>query len=168
MSPPKRLSTTGWKWWKKQTIDLPQVQMELVDILHFSTCRTPSSKPTGQQADGCARAGMADLATPALVTLDGKTYSLGATTMAQPACVGKHARTAARYVPASSRLVIGFGARPGWKRPARYAAHAPAPRYRHRCPAAGGGGHPEQGLANLRDMPGGAGIVRQAKARVVD
>ncbi|PJI52103.1 dUTPase, partial [Methylobacterium radiotolerans] len=20
----------GWKWWKKQTIDLPQVQMELV------------------------------------------------------------------------------------------------------------------------------------------
>jgi hypothetical protein len=25
----------GWKWWKKQTPDLPQVQLELVDIWHF-------------------------------------------------------------------------------------------------------------------------------------
>jgi len=25
----------GWKWWKKQTLDLPQLQMELVDIWHF-------------------------------------------------------------------------------------------------------------------------------------
>lgn len=25
----------GWKWWKKQTMDLPQLQMELVDIWHF-------------------------------------------------------------------------------------------------------------------------------------
>lgn len=25
----------GWKWWKKQTRDLPQLQMELVDIWHF-------------------------------------------------------------------------------------------------------------------------------------
>jgi len=25
----------GWKWWKKQEIDLPQLQMELVDIWHF-------------------------------------------------------------------------------------------------------------------------------------
>jgi len=25
----------GWKWWKKQEIDLPQVQLELVDIFHF-------------------------------------------------------------------------------------------------------------------------------------
>lgn len=25
----------GWKWWKKQTCDLPQLQMELVDIFHF-------------------------------------------------------------------------------------------------------------------------------------
>lgn len=25
----------GWKWWKKQTPDMPQVQMELVDIWHF-------------------------------------------------------------------------------------------------------------------------------------
>jgi dimeric dUTPase (all-alpha-NTP-PPase superfamily) len=25
----------GWKWWKKQVRDLPQLQMELVDIWHF-------------------------------------------------------------------------------------------------------------------------------------
>jgi dimeric dUTPase (all-alpha-NTP-PPase superfamily) len=25
----------GWKWWKKQQRDLPQLQMELVDIWHF-------------------------------------------------------------------------------------------------------------------------------------
>ena len=25
----------GWKWWKKQNRDLPQLQMELVDIWHF-------------------------------------------------------------------------------------------------------------------------------------
>lgn len=25
----------GWKWWKKQEMDLPQVQLELVDIFHF-------------------------------------------------------------------------------------------------------------------------------------
>ena len=26
----------GWKWWKAQTLDLPQVQMELVDVWHFA------------------------------------------------------------------------------------------------------------------------------------
>jgi dimeric dUTPase (all-alpha-NTP-PPase superfamily) len=26
----------GWKWWKAQKCDLPQVQMELVDIWHFA------------------------------------------------------------------------------------------------------------------------------------
>lgn len=25
----------GWKWWKKQQLDLPQAQLEVVDILHF-------------------------------------------------------------------------------------------------------------------------------------
>lgn len=25
----------GWKWWKKQALDLPQLQMELIDIWHF-------------------------------------------------------------------------------------------------------------------------------------
>ena len=26
----------GWKWWKAQHKDLPQLQMELVDIWHFA------------------------------------------------------------------------------------------------------------------------------------
>ena len=26
----------GWKWWKKQTCDMEQLQMELVDIWHFT------------------------------------------------------------------------------------------------------------------------------------
>lgn len=26
----------GWKWWKKQAMDLPQLQMELIDIWHFA------------------------------------------------------------------------------------------------------------------------------------
>lgn len=26
----------GWKWWKKQSADLPQVKLELVDIWHFA------------------------------------------------------------------------------------------------------------------------------------
>lgn len=25
----------GWKWWKKQLMDLPQLQMEVIDIWHF-------------------------------------------------------------------------------------------------------------------------------------
>lgn len=29
----------GWKWWKKQTMDLAQLQMELVDIFHFYLSR---------------------------------------------------------------------------------------------------------------------------------
>jgi hypothetical protein len=64
----------GWKWWKKQTIDLPQVQMELVDILHFYLSHT-IVQAGGQQAEA-ASALMADLATPASVTLDGRAYAL--------------------------------------------------------------------------------------------
>ena len=66
----------GWKWWKKQTIDLPQVQMELVDILHFYLSHT-IVQAGGKQADA-ARLLMEDLATAASVTLDGKAYALDA------------------------------------------------------------------------------------------
>lgn len=69
----------GWKWWKKQTIDLPQVQMELVDILHFYLSHT-IVQHGGQQEDA-ARTLMADLASPASVVLDGKTYTLDALTV---------------------------------------------------------------------------------------
>lgn len=64
----------GWKWWKKQTIDLPQVQMELVDILHFYLSHTIVE--ASGQLDGAAAALVADLATPPTVMLDGKAYAL--------------------------------------------------------------------------------------------
>lgn len=64
----------GWKWWKKQTIDLPQVQMELVDILHFYLSHTLA------QANGdvkvAADALLADLVGAASITLDGTRYAL--------------------------------------------------------------------------------------------
>lgn len=64
----------GWKWWKKQTIDLPQVQMELVDILHFYLSHT-IVEARGDVA-AAARALVADLAGPASVALDGKSHAL--------------------------------------------------------------------------------------------
>nr|WP_315846682.1 dUTPase [uncultured Achromobacter sp.] len=64
----------GWKWWKKQTIDLPQVQMELVDILHFYLSHTIVE--ARGKLDGAADALVADLATAPSVVLDGKTYAL--------------------------------------------------------------------------------------------
>ncbi len=66
----------GWKWWKKQSIDLPQVQMELVDILHFYLSHTLAQ--AGGDIDRAARALLDDLASPASVTLDGRAYELPA------------------------------------------------------------------------------------------
>ena len=64
----------GWKWWKKQTIDLPQVQMELVDILHFYLSHTLVS--AGGSASDAAMLLVADLASPDGIVLDGHTYRL--------------------------------------------------------------------------------------------
>ena len=64
----------GWKWWKKQTIDLPQVQMELVDILHFYLSHTLVS--AGGSAGDAALLLVADLASPDAIALDGRTYHL--------------------------------------------------------------------------------------------
>nr|WP_233161374.1 MULTISPECIES: dUTP diphosphatase [unclassified Achromobacter] len=63
----------GWKWWKKQTLDLPQVQMELIDILHFYLSHVIV---VNDGAEGAARALMADLAGSDDIVLDGKTYAL--------------------------------------------------------------------------------------------
>jgi len=35
MEAAEALDHHGWKWWKKHSIDLPQLQLELVDIWHF-------------------------------------------------------------------------------------------------------------------------------------
>ena len=39
----------GWKWWKKQEPDLPQVRIELVDIWHFIMSHTMEQYPGAQQ-----------------------------------------------------------------------------------------------------------------------
>lgn len=66
----------GWKWWKKQVLDLPQVQMELIDILHFYLSHTIVAANGSTEA--AARTLVDDLAGPASVTLDGRTYDLSA------------------------------------------------------------------------------------------
>lgn len=64
----------GWKWWKKQTIDLPQVQMELIDILHFYLSH--SLVEAGGSAEDAAHLLVADLDSPEAIALDGHTYRL--------------------------------------------------------------------------------------------
>ncbi len=66
----------GWKWWKKQTIDLPQVQMELIDILHFYLSHTLVQAESN--AEKAAELVMQDLAGPEIVTLDGQSFDLQA------------------------------------------------------------------------------------------
>ncbi len=65
----------GWKWWKKQDCDWPQLRMELVDIWHF-VLSAAIQRCQGDQAQ--AAAGMlAELGQAnASVTFDGCEYSL--------------------------------------------------------------------------------------------
>lgn len=64
----------GWKWWKKQTIDLPQVQMELIDILHFYLSHTLVC--SAGAAPEATHTLMADLSAPEAIVLDGQPYRL--------------------------------------------------------------------------------------------
>ncbi|NVK54867.1 MAG: dUTP diphosphatase [Alteromonadaceae bacterium] len=65
----------GWKWWKAQQKDLPQLQMELVDIWHFAL--SASIIDYKGDVDATAHALAAQLAQQKdpLVTFDGKDYS---------------------------------------------------------------------------------------------
>lgn len=63
----------GWKWWKKQECDLAQVQMELVDIWHFTLSHLLLQR-SGDQAQA-----LADLLQPDnadSIQFDGQTYVL--------------------------------------------------------------------------------------------
>lgn len=63
----------GWKWWKAQIKDLPQLQMELVDIWHFalSACIIEYKGDIAQSAERIA----SELASgETTVVFDGKTY----------------------------------------------------------------------------------------------
>lgn len=65
----------GWKWWKAQEKDLPQLQMELVDIWHFAL--SASIIDYNGDVDATANALAAQLAQQAepMVTFDGHDYA---------------------------------------------------------------------------------------------
>ena len=44
------LDHVGWKWWKHQQPDIPQVQLELVDIFHFGLSELLQQHGTAQEA----------------------------------------------------------------------------------------------------------------------
>jgi dimeric dUTPase (all-alpha-NTP-PPase superfamily) len=51
----------GWKWWKHQRPDLPQVKLEVIDIVHFMLSQELSS---GDSLDTIAERIASDLACP--------------------------------------------------------------------------------------------------------
>ncbi|MDY6983770.1 MAG: dUTP diphosphatase [Pseudomonadota bacterium] len=63
----------GWKWWKKQERDLAQLQMELVDIWHFTLSHMLLQRHGDQEK------ALADLLAPdftASIRFDGRDYVL--------------------------------------------------------------------------------------------
>jgi dimeric dUTPase (all-alpha-NTP-PPase superfamily) len=61
----------GWKWWKKQTCDLEQLQMELVDIWHFTLSHILLQN-AGDHGKALAQLLQPDTAQN--ITFDGKVY----------------------------------------------------------------------------------------------
>ncbi len=67
----------GWKWWKKQDKDLPQLQMELIDIWHFILSEILlRSTDTGADPKHELHRALAAAETADSVHLDGQAYSL--------------------------------------------------------------------------------------------
>lgn len=71
----------GWKWWKKQNLDMAQLQMEVIDIWHFIL----SEILLRQQGDEAAASALLlddcrDEGSEAIV-FDGRSYSLTAMTL---------------------------------------------------------------------------------------
>ncbi len=67
----------GWKWWKKQDKDLPQLQMELIDIWHFilSEILLRNEHESAEPLDALLAA-MASITTQDSVMIDGNEYYL--------------------------------------------------------------------------------------------
>ncbi|MEP1385569.1 MAG: dUTP diphosphatase [Paraglaciecola sp.] len=63
----------GWKWWKAQHKDLPQLQMELVDIWHFALSEILISFKGDVEQSANTIAGQLT-STKTTVTFDGKDY----------------------------------------------------------------------------------------------
>ena len=64
----------GWKWWKAQEKDLPQLQMELVDIWHFALSASIIDYKGDIEATATALASQLAENTPH-VKFDGQSYS---------------------------------------------------------------------------------------------
>lgn len=64
----------GWKWWKKQELDLSQLQMELVDIWHFMLSHILLENQ-GDQASSL-QALMAGVNDSTLIEFDNKSYNI--------------------------------------------------------------------------------------------
>jgi dimeric dUTPase (all-alpha-NTP-PPase superfamily) len=64
----------GWKWWKAQEKDLPQLQMELVDIWHFALSASIIDYKGDIEATATALASQLAENTPH-VQFDGQSYS---------------------------------------------------------------------------------------------
>lgn len=64
----------GWKWWKAQEKDLPQLQMELVDIWHFALSASIIDYQGDVEATANALAAQLAQQTDPMVTFDGNDY----------------------------------------------------------------------------------------------
>ena len=62
----------GWKWWKKQSPDMPQLRIELIDIWHFVLSEY-LLRANGDKA-AAANAMLADWAAGVMVDFDGERY----------------------------------------------------------------------------------------------
>ncbi len=70
----------GWKWWKKQELDLPQLQMELIDIWHFLLSDILLQEDGDQVAALSKLTQLLDAvgSNDGLLTFDGREYDLSA------------------------------------------------------------------------------------------
>src|SRR5690606_2752556 len=66
----------GWKWWKKQHCDLPQLQMELVDIGHFLLSEVLLQEQGDQDKAATVLLGRLELDSQTTLTIDGREYDL--------------------------------------------------------------------------------------------
>ena len=71
----------GWKWWKKQSPDMPQLRIELIDIWHFVLSEY-LLRANGDKA-AAVKSMLTDWASDAALTFDGTRYDPTALDMRQ-------------------------------------------------------------------------------------
>ena len=71
----------GWKWWKKQSPDMPQLRIELIDIWHFVLSEY-LLRANGDKA-AAVKAMIAEWTANATLAFDGKHYEITALDMRQ-------------------------------------------------------------------------------------